>query len=165
MIVSSTNIAIASLISFYMLSAVFYCTCGKNVCSKNPRTETHGISFYLKDKNTGNDIFTSVQAVPDSIKLRNIKTREFYPLFVRLTVPGTFIYSNSYNRPANIIDSLEFKFGNSQLDTLVITTGIIQGWRGDECPPVEDASIIRVHLRNQLLAESYDDIAVFTLRK
>jgi hypothetical protein len=75
------------------------------------------------------------------------------------------IYSLHYKRPANIVDSLIFKFGNSPLDTLIIYTGMIDGWRGDECGSVREPGIVKIVLRNQVLIETTTDQAFFTLKK
>ncbi|HEV8271749.1 MAG TPA: hypothetical protein VGQ04_10630 [Chitinophagaceae bacterium] len=116
---------------------------------------------------TGNDILTfngSTQSVPDSIKLWDIRTGYSYPLFIGLGVNESEVYSLQYKRPANIIDTLEFKFGN-KFDTLFVHTGIVDGWRGDECGSVKEPGIIKVVLRNQVLIETTYDIAIFTLKE
>ena len=132
---SVDNLAITVIITVYTMSAVFSCNCGKDECLKNPRTETTGINFRLKDSLTGNDILTLTtgsQPVPDTIKLIDLRTGYSYPLYFARRINELLVFSQHYQRPANIIDSLIFKFGNSIPDTLIIYTGMIDGWRGDE---------------------------------
>ena len=168
MIFSVTNLGIAVVITFYTMSVVFYCNCGKDQCLKNPKTETNGIYFRLKDSVTGSDIISlnsGSQPVVDTIKLIDLRTGFSYPLEVGKSINESIVFSLHYRRPANIIDSLIFKFGNSPLDTLIIYTGNIDGWRGDECGSVKEPGIIKVVLRNQVLIETTTDQAVFTLKK
>lgn len=160
----------------FVLPAVFAATgvihlnCLRLECRKDPRIETSEIQFYLKSDATGNDILTWVgqpTAVPDSITLRDIETNQLFSLFIGLgSYQQSLVYSKDYRRPANIVDSLEFKFGNAPLDTIVVHTGIIDGWRGDECPTVKEPGITKVTLRNQVLIESNGlSLPTFTLKK
>jgi hypothetical protein len=166
MFISAKNLGIAALLTLYIVSAGFQCH--ESECMKNPRSETPGIYFKLKDNITGNDILapgTDPRPVPDSIKLRDIRTGFSYSLLVGLGVNESIIYSQLYRRPTGIIDTLEFRFGNSLPDTLIVYTGIVDGWRGDECPLVKDAGITKVVLRSQVLIETSNDQAMFTLKK
>jgi hypothetical protein len=167
MIFSFNTTAICILATAVLLN-VSPCTCRKNACSKNPRTLTPGINFKLKDRATGNDILpatTVIQPVPDSIRLKDARTGVFYALFYGQSMNEVGIYSQQYARPVNVTDSLVFYFGNAVPDTLIVYTGSVDGWRGDECGTVKDAGITKVVLRGQVLVESTDDISVFTLRK
>jgi hypothetical protein len=159
---------VASVVFFVLVTGLCNCV-RRNECIKSPNLETSGIVFRLKDKITGNDILTNtgtVAPVPDSIKLKNIKTSVFYQLFAGLDGNNTVqIYSTQYKRPAGVVDSLVFYFGNSVPDTVVVYTGLIDGWRGDECPTIKDAGIIKITLRNQILLQTTNDNAVFTLQK
>jgi hypothetical protein len=158
----------------YFIFAVFFlrvagpCNCKKDVCSNSPYGVVRYIFFKLKDRVTGNDILINngnFTAVPDSIKLKDIKTGFFYQLYTAPGPNGLQVYTQQYSRPAGIIDSLVFFFGNSVPDTLVVHTGLIDGWRGDECPTVKDAGITKVTLRNQVLVQTTSDDAIITLQK
>jgi hypothetical protein len=167
MVFTTPNLAVA-LMLFYMMTAIFYCNCRKEECNTIPRKQTIGINFRLKDGITGNDIITyagSIQPAPDSIRLKDIVSGQSYPLFISKGVNETIIYSAHYVRPANMIDTLEFKFGNFPLDTLIVYTGFVKGWRGDECPTVNDAGIRKITLRGQVLLETDEDNALFTILK
>lgn len=157
-----------SVVFFVLVTAL--CNCIRRDCGKSySLKETRNIQFHLKDKITGKDILTNngtVTPAPDSIKLKNIKTGLFYQLSTAQGGNNTVqLYSQQYNRPAGIIDSLEFFFGNSVPDTLIVHTGIIEGWRGDECPSGKDAGINKVTLRGQVLLQTTNDNAVFTIQK
>jgi hypothetical protein len=158
---------LASVVLIVMTAGL--CNCSRKGCRKSPDLETNNIVFRLKDKITGNDILTNngtITPVPDSIKLKNIKTSAFYQLFAGLDGNNTVqIYSTQYKRPAGVVDSLVFYFGNSVPDTVVVYTGLIDGWRGDECPTIKDAGIAKITLRNQVLLQTTNDNAVFTLQK
>jgi hypothetical protein len=160
---------VASVVFFVLVTGLCNCV-RRNECIKSPNLETSGIVFRLKDKITGNDILTNtgtVAPVPDSIKLKNIRTGLFYQLITSKGPNGVYVYSNQYKRPAGVTDSLVFLFGNAVPDTLVIYTGLIDGWRGDECPTVKDAGIIKVTLSNQILYQATTpfDNAEFILQK
>lgn len=154
-----------------IFSCVLISACGpsaKNACNNEPRTLTTGIYFYLKDRVTGNDILnygSSLLPAPDSIRLKNSATGQGYPLYVTRGSNGSVVFSQFYNRPAGVVDSLEFRFGSSAPDTLIIYTGLINGWRGDECPTVKDAGITKVVLRNVVLIETTNDDSFFTITK
>ena len=166
MFFSARTLGIVTLLTFSAVSVSFHCY--RSECMKNPRSETPGIFFKLKDKITGNDILTAgagPMLVPDSIKLKDLRTGYSYSLYTGLLVNESNVYSQQYNRPANVIDTLVFLFGNAMPDTLIIYTGIVQGWRGDECPSVNDAGITKVILRGQVLLETTSDSEFFTLRK
>lgn len=153
--------------TFYIALMVLYGSCVRRDCNYTPRTETTAIRFKLKDKTTGvNIIIKSINnnAAPDSIQLKNIKTGQMYSLKIDLWQNESTFYSQ-YIRPANISDSLEFKFGSSIPDTLVVHTGIVDGWRGDECGSVDDAGIVKVTLRGQTLPISNADDIFFTIIK
>jgi hypothetical protein len=168
MVFSTTTFGITILASFFMLSVVPPCNCKRFECLENPRSETPGIYFKLKDRITGNDILTAGTAplpVPDSIKLKDLSTGYSYPLHIGLGVNESNVYTLQYRQPANIVDSLIFLFGNATPDTLIIYTGIVKGWRGDECPFVNDAGITKVMLRGQVLLETMYDSEFFTLKK
>lgn len=167
MIVSFNSTAVCILSAAVLLN-VSPCNCRKSECDSSSHGVTRGINFKLKDKINGNDILSyngAIYPVPDSIKLKNINTGVFYFLFVVGVAGDALIYSQQYARPANVTDSLLFFYGNSLPDTLIISTGLVDGWRGDECPAVKDPGIIRVTLRNQVLVETTNDDAVFILRK
>lgn len=152
----------------FLLRVAGPCNCGMGPCNSTPRTWTPGIYFHLKD-NAGNDILhfpgTGTVPAPDSIKLKNAATGVFYNLLVSQSATENSIYSLLYNRPANVVDSLIFYFGNSRPDTLLVYTGLVDGWRGDECPMIKDAGITKVMLRGQVLVETTYDYPVFTLRR
>jgi hypothetical protein len=157
------------MVAFFVL-VTGLCNCVRRDCGKSySLKETRDIQFNLKDKITGKDILTNngtVTPAPDSIKLKNIKTGLFYQLSTAQGGNNTVqLYSQQYNRPAGVIDSLVLFFGNSVPDTLVVHTGIIEGWRGDECPSGKDAGINKVTLRGQVLLQTTNDIAVITLEK
>lgn len=159
--------AVICMLALTVLLNVSPCTCNKNSCSP-ARGVTNGIRFKLKDKVTGNDILSfsgSVLPVPDSIKLKDLRTGIFYSLFMSKEVNEVIVYSQEYQKPANMIDSAAFYFGNAIPDTLLIYIGLVDGWRGDECPTIKDPGITRVVLRNQVLVETTNDDAVFALRK
>ena len=161
-LISVTVCIVASVV----LLNVSPCTCSKNACY-GAAAVTPGISFRLKDS-TGMDIFTTngtVRPVPDSVKLKDLRTGIFYPLFMGQEPGGALIYSILYARPANIVDSLVFSFGSSRPDTLIINTAMVDSWRGDECPAVKSPGISKVVLRSQVLLETNDDNAIFTIRK
>lgn len=155
----------------FILCGLFTSHCnfsGKKVCNSEPLGQTGGIYFYLKDRTTGQDLLSygaSILPAPDSIRLKNLSTGQPCPLLVTKGTNGTIVFSQAYNRPAGITDSLEFRFGQSIPDTLVVTTGYIKGWRGDECPWVKDAGIVKVVLRNTVLLETTDDNSLFTILK
>lgn len=159
----------AALLVFFVLIDGLY-SCVRRDCAKSYSfKETRNIQFLLKDKITGKDILTyagSIAPVPDSIKLKNIKIGFFYQL---LTAEGgnnsVHIYSTQYNRPVDVVDSLVFYFGNAVPDTLLVHTGIIEGWRGDECPSGKDAGINKVTLRGQVLVQTNFDDALIVLQK
>ena len=158
-----------TMVVFFVL-VTGLCNCVRRDCGKSySLKETRNIQFNLKDKITGKEILTNngtVTPAPDSIKLKNIKTGLFYQLFTAQGGNNTVqLYSQQYNRPAGVIDSLVFFFGNSVPDTLVVHTGIIEGWRGDECPTGKDAGINKVTLRGQVLLQTTFDNAVITLEK
>ena len=163
----SVKIFSFAILGVFFMNVAGPCNCKKNVCNNSRHTETRYITFRLKDRITGNDILTNGTGlpVPDSIKLKNINTGYFYQLYFGLGSNGNLIYSQQYHRPANIIDSLVFFFGNSVPDTLVVYTGLIDGWRGDECPTIKDPGITKVTLRNQVLIQTTNDDAIFTLLK
>jgi hypothetical protein len=167
MIFSFKPAAVYLLFSGILLN-VSPCNCSRNKCDASARGVTNRINFRLKDKITGNDILSfggSVVPVPDSIKLKDIRTGSLYPLFI-IQGPGeVIIYSPQYYRPANVIDSLAFFYGSATPDTLLVYTGLINGWRGDECPTVKEPGITKVVLRNQVLLETTEDDGIFTLRK
>jgi len=152
-----------------LLGAVGSCISKKSDCMNNPRISTSGIYFHLKDKTTGNDIITAgtaPSAVPDSIKLKNLVTGQNYPLMLGLSGPSeTILYSQQYLRPANVEDSLVFYFGNAIPDTLVVQTGLVDGWRGDECPTVREPGITKVTLRGQVLLQTTSFDEFFTIKK
>ena len=158
-------------ISFYVcvMTAVILYGCIRRECRKDPQKETNGIHFYLKDRVTGNDIYaapTTFFPAPDSVKLIDLRTNQPYALNVGLGPNQTSVlFSNQYRRIPNITDTLIFKFGNAIPDTLIVFTGIVKGWRGEECPYINDAGITKVTLRNQVLVETEYDDAVFTLLK
>jgi len=152
-----------SIFSVFFLSVAGTCNCKKKVCNNTGYSKTGIISFRLKDRITGNDILTN--GVPDSIKLKDISTGYFYHLSLGQLPNGNQIFSTEFQRPANITDSLVFFFGYSLPDTLVVYTGLIDGWRGDECPTVKDPGITKVTLRNQVLVQTTNDDAIFTLLK
>ena len=166
MILSGKIFSIAILAVFF-LRVAGPCNCKRNVCDNSRHSETRYIIFKLKDRITGNDILTNGIGlpVPDSIKLKNINTGYFYQLYLGQGSNGNLIYSQQYQRPANITDSLVFFFGNSVPDTLVVYTGLVDGWRGEECPTVKDPGITKVTLRNQVLVQTTNDDAMFTLLK
>ena len=146
--------------------------CNKWDCNKKPNKNTQDINFILKDKNTGANLLpvpASASPAPDSIKLKNKHTGMFYTLFVSYTddmgIKNAVVYSRDYNRPAGVADSLIFFFGNSIPDTMRVEVGLIDGWRGDECPSVKDAGIRKVTLRNQVLIDTDDDYVLIPLRK
>lgn len=156
------------LLVFILLSVVPPCTCRKNLCNLQPQTETRGIYFTLKDKNTGQDKLSyagSAQPVPDSIRLRDLRSGLYYALYIGQQVNEAIIYSIQYKRPAGVVDSLIFIFGNAAPDTLVVFTGTVKGWRGDECPFAQDAGIVKVLLHGQVLLDTQYDDAVIPLRK
>lgn len=162
---NSTSICI---LGSAVLLSVSLCNCRKYACNSRPETLTRVINFKLKDKVTGNDILSfggTVLPVPDSIKLKDIRTGVFYPLFVGQGADDVIIYSPQYTRPADVVDSLVFFYGNTLPDTLVVYIGLVDGWRGDECPYIKDAGINKVILRNQVLIETTHDGAVFSLSK
>lgn len=168
MILSSVNLGLASIVTIYLMTAMWHCNCGKDECLKNPRTETSGIYFNLKDSITGNDIISLSSGslpVPDTIKLIDFRTGFSYPLYAAASVNETVVFSQHYQRPASIIDTLVFKFGNAIPDTLIVYTGVIDGWRGDECPSVKEPGITKVVLRGRVLIETSNDQATFTLKK
>jgi hypothetical protein len=168
MILSVKPVFLFLVISAVLLRVAGPCNCNKNVCDNNYRGVTPGIDFRLISQSTGNDIlnFTGgIHPVPDSIKLKNKATGQFYSLFVSSGVNGSSVRSNEYMRPPNTVDSLIFYFGNSVPDTLVVRTGLVDSWRGDECPTIKDADITKVTLRNQVLVDSTAWEATFTLRK
>lgn len=150
---------------------IFFSQCNfssRTVCHNKPLLQTGGIYFYLKDRVTGFDLLSygaSVLPAPDSVKLINITTGQVYPLLVTKGSNGSILFSALYKRPAGITDSLEFRFGQAVPDTLIVSTGLIKGWRGDECPTVNDAGIKKVVLRNTVLLETTDDNSIFTLMK
>ena len=149
--------------------AVIHYSCLRRDCRKDPQTETNGIYFSLKNGVTGNDVYpppASPMLAPDSVKLIDLKTNYSYELKIGLGPDQTStLYSNQYRRTAGITDTLIFKFGNATPDTLVVFTGIVKGWRGDECPYVNDAGITKVMLRNQVLVETVYSEATFTIFK
>jgi hypothetical protein len=158
-----------TIVTLFMLVAGL-CNCIRRDCGKSySLKETRDIQFHLKDKITGKDLLTNngtVTPAPDSVKLKNIKTGFLYQLFTAQGANNTVqLYSKQYNRPAGIIDSLVFFFGNFVPDTLIVHTGIIQGWRGDECPSGKDAGINKVTLRGQVLVETTYDLPVIILQK
>ena len=158
-----------TVVAFFVL-VTGMCNCIKRDCGKSYSLKnTRDIQFHLKDKITRKDILVNngtVTPAPDSIKLKNIKSGLFYQLSTAQGGNNTVqLYSQQYNRPAGVIDSLVFFFGNSVPDTLVVHIGIIEGWRGDQCPPGKDAGINKVTLRGQVLVETTYDIAVITLEK
>ena len=159
-------VAICIIASVIVLN-VSPCTCSKTNTCFGAAGVTPGITFKLTDS-TGRDILTfagSVTPVPDSIKLKEARTGYSFPLFISQGTNGTLIYSQQYTRPANVTDSLIFTFGNARPDTLIVTTALVDTWRGDECPRVQSPGIKRVMLRNQVLLETTDDQAVFTIKK
>ena len=146
--------------------------CNKWDCRKKPRKNTTSISFIIKDKNTGANLLpfpSSTFPAPDSIKLRNLHSGMFYTLYVSyindMGVENAILYSHDYNRPAGVADSLVFLFGNSIPDTLRVEVGLVDGWRGDECPSVREAGIKKVTLRNQVLFETEDDQVLIPILK
>lgn len=158
------------VVSVFFILVTGMCSCVRRDCGKKySLNETRDIQFRLVDKITGKDILTNNGAItpaPDSIKLKNIKTGFFYQLSTTKGGNNTVqLYSLQYNRPAGVIDSLVFYFGNSVPDTLVVHTGIVEGWRGDECPSGKDAGINKVTLRGQVLVETSYDLPVITLLK
>jgi hypothetical protein len=166
MIFFQRYISVAFIFSWLLFSACS--STGKNACNDEPRTLTSGIYFYLKDRATGNDILNygaSILPAPDSIRLKNAGTGQPYPLYVTKSNNGSVVFSQFYNRPAGVVDSLEFRFGSAVPDTLIIYTGLINGWRGDECPTVKDAGITKVILRNVVLVETTNDDSFFTITK
>ncbi|HET6993390.1 MAG TPA: hypothetical protein VFI06_00345 [Chitinophagaceae bacterium] len=168
MILSIKPVFLFLVVSAVILRVAGPCNCGKNVCDSDYRGVTPGINFKLKNQNTGADILMytgSLQPAPDSIKLKNAATGQFYSLFISLGVNESLVRSNEYIRPPNTVDSLIFYFGSSIPDTLVVRNGLVDSWRGDECPTVKDADITKVTLRNQVLFDSTAGDAVFTLRK
>jgi hypothetical protein len=135
-------------IILYVVCTSFHCYYGKDKCLGSLHTETNGIHFKLKNSVTGNDILTagtSPLPAPDSIKLKDLLTGISYPLYIGLGVNESLIYSQQYQKMANIIDTLEFRFGSSIPDTLIVYTGMIDGWRGDECPTIREPGIIKVN--------------------
>ena len=139
-----------------------------NTCNTTTLPLTVGIKFKLKDT-AGHDILpynaSTPTSVPDSITLQDSKTGMFYPLSLGQDLTGSLIYSPQYMRPVNIIDSLIFYYYTSIPDTLVVYTGLVKSWRGDECDSVLDAGITKVTLRNQVLVQTTKNDAVFTLTK
>jgi hypothetical protein len=167
MIFSFKPAAVYLLFSVVLLN-VSPCNCNKNKCNASARGVTSGIYFKLKDKITGNDILSFSGAtgpVPDSIKLKDARLGVFYPLLISQGIGEVVIYSSQYSRPENVTDSLVFFYGNALPDTLLVYTGLVNGWRGDECPTVKEPGIIKVILRGQVLVETTEDDAIFTLRK
>lgn len=166
---ATTIFSFAAVITLVVLvTCGFSCVrrdCGKRYSLK----ETRDIQFHLKNKITGGEIFIytgPAMAAPDSIKLKNLKTGTFYQLSTGSGGNNIVqLYSQQYNRPAGIVDSLVFYFGNAIPDTLVVYTGIVEGWRGDECPSGKDAGINKVTLRGQVLVETTYDGPVITLQK
>lgn len=159
----SASIVVCIIITFIQYS------CSRRECRQDPQSETNGIQLRLKNNATGNDIYpgpTTTLPAPDSVRLIDLNTNYSYELGIGLGPDQTSVlYTNEYRRPAGITDTLVFKFGSAMPDTLVVYTGIVKGWRGDECPYVNDAGIIKVTLRNQVLVETQYDDARFTLLK
>ena len=130
--VANLNSITVLIIASVILLNVSPCTCSKNMCG-GPAGVTRGIFFRLTDSN-GRDILSAnaaVTPVPDSIKLRDAHSNFFYPLFISRDNMGVIVFSNLYNRPANIVDSLIFTFGSTRPDTLIIHTALISTHRGD----------------------------------
>lgn len=143
------------------------CSRLKNDCDSNPRQATTLILFKLKNKNTGNDILPyngTNLTVPDSIKLKDSRTGNIIPLYIANGAGEAILYG-PYTRPGNIVDSLIFYFGTMVPDTLIVHTGLVDGWRGDECPYIKEPGITEVSLRNQVLLQATKDDESFILIK
>jgi hypothetical protein len=154
--------------SLVLLRVAGPCTCNKSDCLNNPRNETVYVSFFLKDKTTGKDIISAdsgYRTVPDSIQLKNLVTGQSSPLVLGLDATSETVILGHYQRPANVEDSLVFYFGNSIPDTLVVQTGLVDGWRGDECPTVREPGVTKVTLRGQVLLVTTSSTEYFTIRK
>jgi hypothetical protein len=154
------------ILAITLINVAGPCNCGNNDCNLIPNPLTPGIQFTLKDKITGQDILSpSNMGIPDSIKLFDVRTQTYLQLIYFNGFTQTGMYSPYYKRPANVIDTLVFKFGTSAPDSLIVHTGLVQSWRGDECPMVEDAGIRKVYLRNQLIVDTIGANVFIPLRK
>lgn len=154
--------------SIFLAVSFFHFSCiRKGACNKTPITTTSGLFFYIKNKLTGIDYYTSQPGpftVPDSVKLLNLRTGDFLQLSAHNN-HRDLIFLAKYIQNSGVTDSLVFFFGASVPDTLLVQTGFVNGWRGDECPTVKDAGIIKVSLRNQVLLQTIDDGGIFSLSK
>lgn len=157
----------------FIYSILFFAFCfstacvKRGECNKKPRTTTSLISFYIKNRLTGTDYYTSGTGtfiVPDSVKLFNSKTGSFYQLS-SFALKNNLVFTGNYVQNSGVTDSLIFFFGTSVPDTLLVETGLVNGWRGDECATVKDAGIVKVSLRNQVLLQTNDDNGIFSLSK
>ena len=138
------------------LSLLLYCilifllpfsNCSRKLCNTKPKEFAY-LSFQLKDKITGLSLvaaFPSYIDAADSIQLKNISTNSRFHLKMASGVfAGAYFVVADYKGKKGVVDLLEFRFGNSRPDTLQITIGAIDGWRGDECGFVPDPGIIEV---------------------
>jgi hypothetical protein len=130
------------------------CNCKKTVCDTTPRAFTSTFQFKVKNGSTGADMVAppvGSQGAPDSIKLRDLHTGSNYLLNMVNSNGETVFYPAQYSKPANITDTVVLNIGSAMPDTLVIYTGLADGWRGDECPAVKDAAIVKAELRGHVL--------------
>ena len=161
----SVKICTVILLGIALLNVEGPCNCKKNLCNSTQASVTSSISFSLKNKITGADILTATGPVPDSIKLRDLRTGYYYHLYSGYSGSDYRLLANDYNRASNIIDSVVFSFGSSVPDTLLIYTGLAEGLRGQDCPPVPQPAIVKAILRGQVILDTNNYIKPIPLKK
>ena len=152
-----------------LIILLFFSDCTPRNCN----TKTHEnaeLIFQLRDKNTGFPLIPAPASfinAPDSIQLKNIITKTVYVLKMGSgAYKEAYFHVQDYKGKIGSVDLMEFRFGNAKPDTLQVTIGTIQGWRGDECSFVNDPGITDVKQNGTTIYQykKYADSA-FTIKK
>ena len=140
--------------------------CIREGCSSMPFDFTNTLRFKVVN-NQGHshlDLIGFSMPAADSIKLKDLRTGQFYPLFQTRFGVDTVI-TTGYVKQTPAMDSLVFYFGQSVPDTLLLTIGRISSSRGDNCGTMQDAGITKVMLRGQTIFETTADQSLITFVK
>lgn len=141
-------------------------------CNKKPHDYAQ-LYFQIRDKNTHLPLVAAPNTTvplnaPDSIRLKNITTNTSYVLRMGYGGYKEAVFSvQDYKGKAGTIEVLEFRFGSSPPDTLTVTIGTIDGWRGDECRSVKDPGITEVKQNGTpiYVYRQYLDDSAFAIKK
>jgi len=152
-----------------IISLLLFSNCTRRDCNTK-RREYANLIFQLRNKSTGLPLIaapTSYINAPDTIQLKNIATNTRYLLKMG---SGAYKEANfnvqDYRGKIGTVDLLEFRFGSAKPDTLQLTIGTIDGWRGDECSFVDDPGITEVKQNGVIiyLYQKYQD-STFAIKK